>query len=194
MIVVPLTTGRTYPFRMATKVQGKAGVVAIDQIRTAAEAGMPTGRFQRPEELGALVACLAGPAAGAITGTTEDEEGHPYIGLDDPDLRIHFDGFEWHIDRIEEANDIGMYSSIAIDLENILTATHTSPTGVDLDAGYISRGFTGAGSDLTGDGTLFAYQDTISGNGPDNLVYGVGQVEGTSGNNKGMGCPRSTWD
>jgi len=28
-------------------------------------------------------------------GTTEDEEGHPYIGLDDPDLRIHFDGYEW---------------------------------------------------------------------------------------------------
>ncbi len=34
VVVVPLTTGRTYPFRMATKVQGKAGVAAIDQIRT----------------------------------------------------------------------------------------------------------------------------------------------------------------
>ena len=34
VVVVPLTTGRTYPFRIATKVQGKAGVAAIDQIRT----------------------------------------------------------------------------------------------------------------------------------------------------------------
>jgi len=35
VVVVPLTKGRAYPFRLATKVQGKAGVAAIDQIRTA---------------------------------------------------------------------------------------------------------------------------------------------------------------
>ena len=34
VIVVPLTTGRSYPFRIPTKVQGKTGVAAIDQIRT----------------------------------------------------------------------------------------------------------------------------------------------------------------
>ncbi|WP_425399752.1 type II toxin-antitoxin system PemK/MazF family toxin [Aeoliella sp.] len=34
VVVVPLTTGRSYPFRIATKVQGKSGVAAIDQIRT----------------------------------------------------------------------------------------------------------------------------------------------------------------
>ncbi len=34
VVVVPLTTGRAYPFRIATKVQGKSGVAAIDQIRT----------------------------------------------------------------------------------------------------------------------------------------------------------------
>jgi len=34
VVVVPLTTGRSYPFRIATKVQGKLGVAAIDQIRT----------------------------------------------------------------------------------------------------------------------------------------------------------------
>ncbi|MEA1950439.1 MAG: type II toxin-antitoxin system PemK/MazF family toxin [Planctomycetota bacterium] len=34
VIVVPLTTGRAYPFRIATQVQGKAGVAAVDQIRT----------------------------------------------------------------------------------------------------------------------------------------------------------------
>lgn len=34
VIVVPLTTGRSYPFRMNTKVAGKEGVAAIDQIRT----------------------------------------------------------------------------------------------------------------------------------------------------------------
>jgi len=32
--VVPLTTGRSYPFRIATRVQNTAGVAAIDQLRT----------------------------------------------------------------------------------------------------------------------------------------------------------------
>ena len=31
--IVPLTTGRNYPFRIPTKVQEKAGVTAVDQIR-----------------------------------------------------------------------------------------------------------------------------------------------------------------
>src|SRR5258708_2020541 len=34
VILVPLTTGRSYPFRVPTKVQGKSGTAAIDQIRT----------------------------------------------------------------------------------------------------------------------------------------------------------------
>ena len=34
VVVVPLTTGRAYAFRVATRVQGKAGVAALDQIRT----------------------------------------------------------------------------------------------------------------------------------------------------------------
>ena len=34
VVVVPLTTGRAYPFRIATKVRGKPGVAALDQIRT----------------------------------------------------------------------------------------------------------------------------------------------------------------
>ncbi len=34
VVVVPLTSGRTYPFRIATKVQGKTGVAAVDQVRT----------------------------------------------------------------------------------------------------------------------------------------------------------------
>ena len=34
VVVVPLTTGRSYPFRIATRVQGKSGVAAVDQIRT----------------------------------------------------------------------------------------------------------------------------------------------------------------
>lgn len=34
VVVVPLTTGRTYPFRIATKVRGKPGVAAVDQVRT----------------------------------------------------------------------------------------------------------------------------------------------------------------
>ena len=34
VVVVPLTTGRAYPFRIATQVRGKKGVAAIDQVRT----------------------------------------------------------------------------------------------------------------------------------------------------------------
>ena len=30
----PLTTGKSYPFRIATKVQGTKGVAAVDQVRT----------------------------------------------------------------------------------------------------------------------------------------------------------------
>ncbi len=33
VVIVPLTTGRAYPFRIATKVEGKPGVAAIDQVR-----------------------------------------------------------------------------------------------------------------------------------------------------------------
>ncbi len=102
--------------------------------------------------------------------------------------------------QVDEGGTFDLYAStpladsygisfFSIDLENILTATHTSPTGMDLDAGYISRGFTGGGSDLTGDGPLFAYQDVISSNGPDSLIYGLGQTAGsftTLGNPRGM--------
>jgi mRNA interferase MazF len=34
VIVVPLTTGRSYPFRPQTRVGGKPGVAAVDQVRT----------------------------------------------------------------------------------------------------------------------------------------------------------------
>ena len=34
VIVVPLTGGRAYAFRVPTRVRGRAGVAAVDQIRT----------------------------------------------------------------------------------------------------------------------------------------------------------------
>jgi mRNA interferase MazF len=34
VFVVPLTTGRSYPFRIETRVGGKPGVAAVDQLRT----------------------------------------------------------------------------------------------------------------------------------------------------------------
>ena len=34
VVVVPLTSGRAYPFRIPTKVGGKDGVAAVDQVRT----------------------------------------------------------------------------------------------------------------------------------------------------------------
>ena len=34
VVVVPLTKGKPYPFRVPMKAQGQAGVAAIDQVRT----------------------------------------------------------------------------------------------------------------------------------------------------------------
>jgi mRNA interferase MazF len=34
VVIVPLTAGHAYPFRVPTKLQGKEGVAAVDQIRT----------------------------------------------------------------------------------------------------------------------------------------------------------------
>ena len=34
VIIVPLTTGRSYPFRVKTRVGGIDGIAAVDQIRT----------------------------------------------------------------------------------------------------------------------------------------------------------------
>lgn len=52
--VVPLTTGRAYPFRIATRVGGTPGVAAVDQVRTVDRrrlikriTKMPQARFLR---------------------------------------------------------------------------------------------------------------------------------------------------
>lgn len=34
VVVVPLTRGRVYPFRIAMQIRGKDGVAAVDQVRT----------------------------------------------------------------------------------------------------------------------------------------------------------------
>jgi mRNA interferase MazF len=34
VVVVPLTSGGAYPFRIPTKVRGRDGVAAVDQVRT----------------------------------------------------------------------------------------------------------------------------------------------------------------
>jgi mRNA interferase MazF len=34
VVVVPLTSGKAYPFRIKTRVGGKDGVAAVDRIRT----------------------------------------------------------------------------------------------------------------------------------------------------------------
>ena len=34
VVVVPLTTGRAYPFRVPVRVQGRQGLAAVDQVRT----------------------------------------------------------------------------------------------------------------------------------------------------------------
>jgi NAD(P)-dependent dehydrogenase (short-subunit alcohol dehydrogenase family) len=58
---------------------GEAGVAAAigrstgagaDAVRAQAVAGMPTGRFTMPEEVAAIVAFLASPRAGNVTGSS----------------------------------------------------------------------------------------------------------------------------
>lgn len=59
-VVVPLTTGRSYPFRIATQVQGKKGVAAIDQIRT-------VDRRRLVKKVGTLRGNTAKRVLGALT-------------------------------------------------------------------------------------------------------------------------------
>ncbi len=65
VIVVPLTTGKMYPFRVATKVAGKPGVAAVDQIRTVdkqrlvKKVGTVSGKM-RQNLLNTLAALFAG--------------------------------------------------------------------------------------------------------------------------------------
>lgn len=60
VVVVPLTTGRSYPFRVATKVQGKSGAAAIDQIRTVDKRRLVKRlSVLRKETADALLAALA---------------------------------------------------------------------------------------------------------------------------------------
>ena len=50
VIVVPLTTGKSYPFRVATRVAGKPGTAAVDQLRTLDKARLvkKLGTMKRP--------------------------------------------------------------------------------------------------------------------------------------------------
>ncbi len=59
VVVVPLTSGRTYPFRIPTKVQGKPGVAAVDQVRTIDKRRLVKRiRTLRPTELNPILDTL----------------------------------------------------------------------------------------------------------------------------------------
>ena len=107
------------------------------------------------------VLCFVGPAATAATVTL--------------DLRDNQDG-TFDLYATATLGDNAGISFFNIDLVNILTATHQSPKGVDMDAGFITRGFTSGGPDLTGDGALFAYQNTLD---LPTCIFGIGQTAGT---------------
>ena len=109
------------------------------------------------------VLCLVGPAVQAALVTL--------------DLRDYGDGT---YDLYAEASTGDNFGIVYynIDLVNILTAVHQSPTGYDLAISAVV-GFAGARSNLTGDGALFAYQDTLVGSAPASLIYGIGQTAGT---------------
>jgi NAD(P)-dependent dehydrogenase (short-subunit alcohol dehydrogenase family) len=54
---------------VAAKLGASTGAGA-DAIRDRAVAGMPKGRFTTPEEVAAIVAFLASPRAGNVTGSS----------------------------------------------------------------------------------------------------------------------------
>jgi NAD(P)-dependent dehydrogenase (short-subunit alcohol dehydrogenase family) len=49
---------------------GRSTGAGADAVRAQAVAGMPTGRFTTPEEVAAIVAFLASPRAGNVTGSS----------------------------------------------------------------------------------------------------------------------------
>ena len=112
----------------------------------------------------ALVAvlCLVGPAVQAVTVTL--------------DMRDNGDG-TYDLYASSSTGDNFGIAYFNIDLVNILTATHQSPTDFAL-GGTGTVGFAGARANLTAPGALFAYQDT-SANNADKILYGVGQTAGT---------------
>ena len=94
---------------------------------------------------------------------------------------VHFELYDYMDGTFElyasaSLGDNAGISFFNVDLVNILTATHQSPKGVDMDAGFVTRGFTGGAPDLAGDGALFAFQNTLD---APTLIYGIGQTAGT---------------
>lgn len=61
VVVVPLTTGRAFPFRPLTRIKGTAGVAAIDQMRA-------VDKVRLGKRLGALD---SGTAAALLDALTE---------------------------------------------------------------------------------------------------------------------------
>ena len=94
---------------------------------------------------------------------------------------VHFELYDYMDGTLElyasaSLGDNAGISFFNVDLVDILTGTHQSPKGVDMDAGFITRGFTGGAPDLAGDGALFAFQNTLD---APTLIYGIGQTAGT---------------
>lgn len=59
VVVVPLTGGRSYPFRVPTKLQGKPGVAAVDQVRTIDKRRLATRiKTLKPVELNPILDAL----------------------------------------------------------------------------------------------------------------------------------------
>jgi hypothetical protein len=91
------------------------------------------------------------------------------------DLQVDQGAGTWELYGSASLDNNGGIAGFNIDLVDIASATVMAPKGYDMDS-HENRGFTIRSADLTGDGAVFAGQNTTV---EASLIYGIGQYAGT---------------